>query len=102
MWQNFFYLVADSSLIKPPKPWKDKDLPCVTHEQFIQEGDWERSGASSIGEVNWKYTDQEDGQYSTMGFFKARKNFVLDLMTAKELANKCFSEPCFKENVAKI
>lgn len=41
---DFFDTVTDSCLHKPPKPWSEHDVICVSLEQFIQEGDWERSG----------------------------------------------------------
>lgn len=40
---DFFDTVADSCLRKPPKPWSEHDVPCVSLEQFYQEGDWEKS-----------------------------------------------------------
>lgn len=83
-------------------PFKDNSRIYDRFTDFILHGDWERSGVSSLGRVKWNYIDHEDQSYNKTGSFKARKNFVLDIMSADDLADYCFSQPSFVKNTAII
>nr|WAK77387.1 MAG: RNA-dependent RNA polymerase [Totiviridae sp.] len=56
-----------------------------TFEEWLASGDWERSGASSIGRVEYRI-DQEGEERK--GHFKARKNLVLDVVPVPDLLER--------------
>lgn len=58
---------------------KKSDSPkFITFEEYVKEGLWLTSGASSIGKIHWEFDKDE-------GTFKARKNMLLDVYTPDEL-----------------
>lgn len=98
----YFNQIADLELFRGPKARTGPRLGIVDLQSFIMIGDWERSGASSIGRIPWSYIDQEDPEYNKSGVFKARKNLVLDVMEASELAEECLSKREHVKNTAII
>lgn len=99
---NFFSSSMNSCLRAEPLKLRDFEKMYPDLKDFLLYADWERSGTSSLGRVEWTYTDPKDSKYSKIGSFKARKNFVLDLMTTEDLAQYCLGESAHIHNVAII
>lgn len=96
-----FEEIARNSLLYFARP-VDVRHEIYSFRDFLLKGDWERSGASSFGRVEWSYHDQYDDTWDKKGKFKARKNFILDILHVDELAEKCYGQEDFPNNTALI
>lgn len=59
-----------------------KVVPWINFKDFVTSGDWQTSGASSVGKVEWTAGEEK-------GHFKARKNLVPDVVDLDSLADEC-------------
>lgn len=72
--------------------------------------DWSPFSVISGGQSNTGIAPSHDRMYvyartgnaGRKGNFKARKNFVLDITSASDLSDLCFSQDCFPDNTAII
>jgi hypothetical protein len=65
-------------VIAPPVSW-------VSFNDFVEGGEWQTSGSSSVGKVEWEYAGES-------GKFKARKNLVPDVLDLKALASDALAQ----------
>lgn len=54
----------------------------VSFREWLESATWERSGSSSIGKVSYELDDEGT---TVRGYFKARKNLILDIMDPEEI-----------------
>jgi hypothetical protein len=66
--EEVFAIMVDRALECDPKP-----VPWLSFTDYVVDGEWETTGSSNIGRVEWKF-DEDTGD------FKARKNLVADVV----------------------
>lgn len=54
----------------------------LSFREWLESATWERSGSSSVGKISFEL---EDEGTTVRGFFKARKNLILDVMSPEEI-----------------